>query len=86
MPFRIDRYGNTGAATIPLTICDHDARDGDATISETISACGFGIGLSLGVTVLALTDTRVFKLRSCASVFEDKIYNPHNKTRSLVNA
>jgi hypothetical protein len=46
MPVRIDRYGNAGAATIPLTICDHNARDGDASISQTISACGFGIGLS----------------------------------------
>jgi 3-oxoacyl-[acyl-carrier-protein] synthase-3 len=86
MPVSIDRFGNTGAATIPLTICDHFARDGDAAITETISACGFGIGLSLGVAVLALKDTRVFKVRSCASVFEDDIDNLHNETRSLVNA
>ncbi len=86
MPASIDRYGNTGAATIPLTVCDHYARDGDATIHEKISACGFGIGLSLGVAVLALQGTRVFMVRSCESVFEDDIDNLHNEPRSLVNA
>lgn len=86
MPVSIDRYGNTGAATIPLTICDHYAREGDATVSETVSVCGFGIGLSLGVAVLALKDTRVFAVRSCEEFFEDNIDNLHNETRSLVNA
>jgi 3-oxoacyl-[acyl-carrier-protein] synthase-3 len=85
MPVSIDRYGNTGAATIPLTICDYYARNGDAVVNETISVCGFGIGLSLGVAVLALKNTRVFKVRSCADAFEDNIDNLHNETRGLVN-
>ena len=85
MPVSIDRYGNTGAATIPLTICDHYARDADALVNETVSVCGFGIGLSLGVGVLTLKDTRVFKVRSCDRFFDDNIDNLHNETRSLVN-
>lgn len=85
MPVSIDRYGNTGAATIALTICDWYARDADGMANEQISVCGFGIGLSLGVGVLRLRDTRVFKVRTCTSHFEDNIDNLHNETGSLVN-
>lgn len=86
MPVSIDRYGNTGAATIPLTINDCYARTADADVSETISVCGFGIGLSLGVGVLTLRNTRVFKIRVCDSYFDDNIDNLHNETKSLVNS
>lgn len=85
MPISIDRYGNTGAATIPLTICDHYARDNDVSVTEDISMCGFGIGLSLGVGVMSLRKTRVFKIRPCSSPFEDNINNLHNETKALVN-
>ena len=84
MPVSIDRYGNTGAATIPLTINDCYARDGDTDVSETISVCGFGIGLSLGVGVITLRNTRVFKVRICDSYFDDNINNLHNETNRLV--
>ena len=85
MPISIDRYGNTGAASIPLTINDFYAKEADAIVSETISVCGFGIGLSLGVGVLSLNNTRVFKVRQCDSYFDDNIENLHNETKSLVN-
>lgn len=85
MPVSIDRYGNTGAATIPLTISDFYANDSDVEISETILVCGFGIGLSLGVGVLKMKNTRVFKVRNCSDYFHDNIENLHNETKSLVN-
>lgn len=85
MPVSIDRYGNTGAATIPLTISDFYARDIDAIVSEKISVCGFGIGLSLGVGAFALRDTRVFGVRKCTQYFNDDIDNLHNETKALVN-
>jgi 3-oxoacyl-[acyl-carrier-protein] synthase-3 len=85
MPVSIDRYGNTGAATIPLTICDWYARDADGVANETISVCGFGIGLSLGVGVVTLDNTRVFKIGTCTSYFEDDIDNLHSETGTLVN-
>jgi 3-oxoacyl-[acyl-carrier-protein] synthase-3 len=84
MPISIDRYGNTGAATIPLTINDCYARNQNVTVSEKISVCGFGIGLSLGVGVLNLDNTKVFRIRECNSYFSDDINNLHNETRSLV--
>ena len=85
MPVSIDRYGNTGAATIPLTICDAYANGGDIVVSELISVCGFGIGLSLGVGVLHLRDTSVFKIRVSTESFEDQIEKLHSETSSLVN-
>jgi 3-oxoacyl-[acyl-carrier-protein] synthase-3 len=85
MPISIDRYGNTGAATIPLTISDFYARDSDADVSELVSVCGFGIGLSLGVGTLSLMNTRVFKVRKCDAFFNDNIDNLHNETKKLVN-
>lgn len=85
MPISIDRYGNTGAATIPLTINDCYAKNSDMTITENISVCGFGIGLSLGVGMITLRDTRVFTVRSCDTFFEDHIDNLHNETKSLVS-
>lgn len=85
MPVSIDRYGNTGAATIPLTINDCYAREADVSVSERISVCGFGIGLSLGVGVLTLRNTKVFKIRFCDTFFDDNIENLHNETKSFVN-
>lgn len=84
MPISLDRYGNTGAATIPLTISDFYARNEDVNVSERISVCGFGIGLSLGVGVLNLDRTRIFSIRICNSYFDDNINNLHNETTSLV--
>lgn len=85
MPISMDRYGNTGAATIPLTINDYYAREADATVNERISVCGFGIGLSLGVGVLSLNKTRVFKIRICDCFFDDKIDDLHGESKSFVN-
>ena len=84
MPISIDRYGNTGAATIPLTISDSYAREYDSDVSEMISVCGFGIGLSLGVGVLSLMNTRVFKVRTCSTFYKDNIDNLHNETQKFV--
>ena len=85
MPVSIDRYGNTGAATIPLTINDFYAREADVEVTETVTVCGFGIGLSLGVGQLTLRNTRVLRVRTCESFFADDIDNLHAETRSLVN-
>lgn len=48
MPISLDRYGNTSAASIPLTLCD---AFGDESCSMKIRCLmsGFGVGLSWGV-------------------------------------
>lgn len=84
MPVSIDRYGNTGAATIPLTINDCYAREADSVVSENISVCGFGIGLSLGTGTLSLKSTKVYKIQTCLDFFKDNIENLHNETNTLV--
>lgn len=85
MPVSIDRYGNTGAATVPLTMCDHYASDAEAIVNENILICGFGIGLSLGIGLLRLKDCVVMPIIVCHEHFEDNIDNLHNETTSFLN-
>jgi 3-oxoacyl-[acyl-carrier-protein] synthase-3 len=85
MPISIENYGNTGAATIPLTICDHYSKNIKTKVNENISICGFGIGLSLGVGVLTLNETMIYPIQICENYFEDNIDNLHNETTKMVN-
>jgi len=57
VPITIDRFGNTGGISIPLTLCD---TYGEMTEHQKKKAlmCGFGIGLSWGVTSMEI-DTAV---------------------------
>jgi 3-oxoacyl-[acyl-carrier-protein] synthase-3 len=77
LPISIDRYGNTGAATIPLTICDFYSRNEAAIVSEKILVCGFGIGLSLGVGFFDLEKTMILPISICNESYEDNIDNLH---------
>jgi len=56
IPVSIDEYGNTSAAAIPLTLC-HAFAGSDTPRRIRVLMCGFGVGLSLGVTS-AVIDTR----------------------------
>lgn len=84
MPVSIDLYGNTGAATIPLTICNHYGNLSENVVNERILICGFGIGLSLGVGIVELKDTLVLPIEVCNSYFEDSIDNLHNETAAFI--
>lgn len=48
VPVSLDRYGNTGGISIPLTLCD--AFGNVVNENKKVLACGFGIGLSWGVS------------------------------------
>jgi 3-oxoacyl-[acyl-carrier-protein] synthase-3 len=85
VPLSIDRYGNTGAASIPLTICDYYAKEKQHNITEKVTICGFGIGLSLGIGYLELSETKIYPISLCEFYFEDKIDNLHNETSKMVN-
>ena len=85
MPVSIDRYGNTGAATVPLTMCDHYASEAEAIVNENILICGFGIGLSLGIGLLGLKDCVILPIIICHESFEDNIDNLHNETTSFLS-
>jgi 3-oxoacyl-[acyl-carrier-protein] synthase III len=48
VPYTISFYGNTGSASIPLTMAHHFSTTGGAP-SHRALMCGFGVGLSWGV-------------------------------------
>ena len=52
VPYTIGFYGNTGSASIPLTIAHHFGQ-GTATPAKALM-CGFGVGLSWGVAAATL--------------------------------
>lgn len=82
VPISIDRYGNTGAATIPLTICDAFA--GNKKDLSKVLICGFGIGLSLGAGTINLSNAQIFPIFQSREVFEDNIDDLHKTTSSLI--
>jgi len=48
VPYTIGFYGNTGSASIPLTMAHHFSTNGSAGHQRAVM-CGFGVGLSWGV-------------------------------------
>ncbi|MCB1955355.1 MAG: hypothetical protein KDG55_06745 [Rhodocyclaceae bacterium] len=85
LPISIDRYGNTGAATIPTTICDHYARESAREVTEDILICGFGIGLSLGIGTVPLEGTRILPIGICNATFDDRIEALHDDAKPFIN-
>ena len=53
VPYTIEFYGNTGSASIPLTMAHHFSQKGSAG-SERCLVSGFGVGLSWGVASMSL--------------------------------
>ena len=58
VPISLDRYGNTGGISIPLTLCD--AYGESKNEMKRVLMAGFGIGLSWGVTSLPIDLSRVY--------------------------
>lgn len=60
VPISLDKYGNTGGISIPLTLC---ANYGDKDIGvQRAFMTGFGIGLSWGVTSAEIDTAKVFPI------------------------
>lgn len=74
MPITLDRYGNTSAAAIPLTISD---AFGILNESKTLSLimCGFGVGLSWGVVSALIDVNDVFPIVETDEYFEEGVIN-----------
>lgn len=70
----LDRYGNTGGISIPLTLCDlYGASDeGD---KKKILASGFGIGLSWGVTTFYVKPKNIFPIIESDECYLEGIIN-----------
>ena len=61
VPVSLDRYGNTGAVSIPLSICDRLENETEGTSS--VFACGFGIGLSWGIASFELEHKDILQIQ-----------------------
>ncbi len=75
VPISLDRYGNTGGISIPLTLCDAygNVNNSDRNPLKVL-ACGFGIGLSWGVTSLEINTDSVFPIELTSDYYvEGKI-------------
>jgi 3-oxoacyl-[acyl-carrier-protein] synthase-3 len=55
VPVEVEKYGNTGSASIPITMCEHYFNK-DINLSSAVLA-GFGVGLSWGAVLLSLKNT-----------------------------
>ena len=54
VPYTIGFYGNTGSASIPLTMAHHFSTNG-ASGRQRAVMCGFGVGLSWGIATATLS-------------------------------
>ena len=51
----IDKYGNTSAASIPIALVE-GVESGKIKLPSTAILCGFGAGMTWGVTVVRLRE------------------------------
>lgn len=77
VPLTIGHYGNTGSASIPVTICDAYGRQ-QAVGVKRLMLSGFGIGLSWGVAALELNLSTVLPVIHTDDYYEDGIVS-HNQ-------
>lgn len=71
----LDRYGNTGGISIPLTICDAFGDDNDME-KKNVLAAGFGIGLSWGITSFEIDPKNILPVLETDSYYKEGIINP----------
>lgn len=74
VPISLDRYGNTGGISIPLTICDAYGESlGDV---KKILMAGFGIGLSWGVTSISIDVSKVYPIAETEDYYKEGKITP----------
>lgn len=78
MPITLPKYGNTSGASPVVSLCD---RYGDAQDDKEINVmlCGFGIGLSWGVTSFRINTADIYPVIFDDNVFEEGIINDPNE-------
>lgn len=68
----IDQYANTAGASIPLTLC-HCLGQMQESEKKKILACGYGVGLSVGVAELEISPQICFPIIRTKERFDDGI-------------
>lgn len=76
VPLSLDRYGNTGGISIPLTLCDAYGNKSGGEIKAL--ACGFGIGLSWGVTNLEINTDCIYPIVETDDFYKEGKFTPGN--------
>ena len=74
VPITLDRYGNTGGISIPLTLCDAFGKSGNEV--KKILMAGFGIGLSWGVTSLEFDLDKIYPIVETADYYKEGKITP----------
>jgi 3-oxoacyl-[acyl-carrier-protein] synthase-3 len=69
VPISLDRYGNTGGISIPLTLCDRYGDKDEGAVRALMS--GFGIGLSWGITNAVIDTKKVFPIMKTKDYFRE---------------
>lgn len=76
VPISIDRYGNTGGISIPLTLCDKYGNENIGSVRALMS--GFGIGLSWGVTSAIIDTEKVYPIIKTDYCYNEGRFEPGN--------
>lgn len=69
VPLSLDRYGNTGGVSIPLTLCDAYGAGSGEKLKALI--CGFGIGLSWGVANIEVDTANICPIVQTEDYFKE---------------
>ncbi len=74
VPISLDRYGNTGGISIPLTMCD--AYGNCDSGEKKILMAGFGIGLSWGVSSISVDLSKIYSVAETAEYYKEGKITP----------
>lgn len=72
VPMTIEKFGNTSAVSIPITLCDYYANAKDGV--KQMMFLGFGIGLSWGVSYMSVDTDVICPVVYTDDFFEDGLY------------
>ena len=74
MPLCLDRFGNPSAPAIPMVICDTFGNKNENKDIHFLM-CGFGVGLSWGVTSATINVDNILPIIETDEIFEEGIIN-----------
>ena len=78
MPITLPKFGNTSGASPVVSLCDcYGDQQEDKEIN--VMLCGFGIGLSWGVTSFRINIADIYPIIFDDNVFEEGIINDPNE-------
>lgn len=78
VPISLDRFGNTSGASAIVTLCD---QYGNTYNNRTLRvlACGFGIGISLGITTFDIDTDNILPIFEDDTFFEEGLITDPNQ-------